>query len=186
MTSLIVDFPRHHNGQLPNKMKEVRFSPTSSMYTYESCNVKTRGELFYSAQDYQSMKISNQRAVLRMREKYLPLSPTPRHSVQIMMDNSEEDVGDTLIGNEKIFMPGLARKIILSKRECLRAVLEEQARQESSRCLGDRCDPEELARASRQHSEANAQRAHAIGLVQASEGSLREEKCSSMDMSSHR
>ena len=113
---LIVDFPTTRR-----KNKSVRFSDTSEMCVvprHEDNHGVRRQDLWYNKADYSRMRLATQKSVLRVREMA---------SAGIPVRYSSFDV--CLVGIEHLLTPATVLEVKLCRLRCVRAVLEEQARQ---------------------------------------------------------
>ncbi len=118
---LIVDFP------LKRKHDVVRFAETSQLYVVG--RHEDKDELWYSKAEYKSMKRNIKRDVLQARANYLA---------------SEEESG-FWIGIAHLLTPACMLEVQACRRECVRAVLAEQARQDFSHSGSLMCDDIALA-----------------------------------------
>ncbi len=111
MTSeLIVDFPLKRNHDV------LRFAETVQLYTVGRHEDKDKTDLWYSKTEYNSMKRNIIRDVLQARRA---------------SDSASEGDGGSWIGISHLLAPACTLEVQACRRQCLRAVLAEQARQGS-------------------------------------------------------
>jgi len=158
-SELIVDFPKLKLKCKSESGTIVRFAPFRECHFYEPQHKSDHSKLFYKKHDYRDMRIANHEAVMDVQKKFLPLllaskSKSSSHGVDFDPD--------VIFGNEKLLTPNLIKKTSVARKNCVSAVLQEQARQHES----GRADPDAIAHASQQYSKAAVRRARTIGLLQ--------------------
>ena len=151
--SLIVSFP----DQRRRASKKVRFSTMSELSFFERNEVEDSHNMHYSKKEYEEMRADIKRSVEDTRRRMSSLSSTSS-------DSEQDDANLSLLvtGIENLVSPGVIKKLFSSRMCHVRAVLNEQARQERS----GRCDPDRLARVSQSHTEWANKRARTIGMLQ--------------------
>lgn len=164
--SLNVDFPitQHHTRKRsslkttqqspPSTMraKVVRFSAMSELVLFEPRDSDKQDQLHYSQKDYQAMKLDAKGAVKQVQREIL----------QRPIDDPSSTEDLNLTGIEHLVTPRTTKRVIMARRQCWRAVFEEQARQDHS---GD-YSVDEIARVSRHYTKCSADRAFKIGMYQ--------------------
>lgn len=108
--------------------------------------------MFYAGIEYNEMKEARRRAVKDVHMRYELLSSGAH------CDDDEGFRSCTLIGIENILTPDIVEKLVIRRTECIRAVLDEQARQDDS----GEYDPDRLAHLSLIRSVGAAKRARQI------------------------
>ena len=160
MSDLIVDFPsKGHSSSFMRAKTTVQFASLAEVRIFQHQEKFDPSDIWYSDQDYRSMKKVNRIEVVKeVHKKYLMLSTNQEGGSEV--DYTELTC---LAGLENLLTPKIIKKAKASRRKCLNAVLEEQSQQES----GERQeDPDKLAALSRRHSEWSAKRAIVIGKLQ--------------------
>jgi len=156
---LIVDFGRRKSYAGPTSFKKrVRFSPPQDNESYD-CNddaIVDANQLFYSKADYNTMRNERKRTIKDARRKYILLSSKGIFCQTEVLQCCSWN------GIEGNLLPSILEKRRGHSDMCLRAVLDEQARQGVS----GECDTEKLARVSQVWSTWAVERAEAIGLHQ--------------------
>ena len=160
-TELIFDFPKLRLKCKSSGVKTVRFAPKGECHLYERHHESDHSKLFYNHEDYRDMRNANHQAIMDVHKKIQSLLASKSRSTCDSVDFNP----DVLLGNENRFTPKLVKKASLARKDCISAVLREQASQYES----GREDPDSIARASQQYSNAAACRARKIGLLQSSE-----------------
>ena len=150
---LIANFsdPKRSKPSSSASSKTVRFSAMSEMVMYKGCDSST--DLFYTEQEYQDMRGSLQQSTREARQVLRLLRSHDTH-LQAQLDFD-------FTGIESYASPVLMRKLMTSRRDCVRAVMEVQARGGDS-SYG--YDPYRLALASQRHTAWVVERAHKIGV----------------------
>jgi hypothetical protein len=122
MAELIVDFPTHRDRR---SMRSVQFADTPEMYIvdrHDDNKDVDRHDLWYNELDYSRMKLATEKSVLKTRAMA---------SAGVPISDSGDDgtSDDCLIGIEHRLTRACALKVMVCRRRCVRAVLQEQARQ---------------------------------------------------------
>lgn len=149
MSSLIVDFPerRTSSADTQAEAKRVRFSPTARIQYFQGSEKSDSSRLYYSEDEYQEMKAARWRAIRNLHRRYLAMS------------SGERPIQDLeFTGLENFLNREIAQRMTNRRKALLRDVLLEQARQGG---LGE-CDPTEIARVARHHSQSSVKRAEKI------------------------
>lgn len=153
MTDLIVDFPRRHENSLcvqgKSKEKRVQFSYMSEMTFFET-NETDSSQIWYGPQEYREMRLENKQAVLDIHRR-----------IRSSKDAVQGLDGCIITGLEHLVTPSIIKKTKERRTLCLRAVLEEQERQEDEGVN----DPVLLANVSLSHSSWAVKRAHTVALL---------------------
>ena len=122
---LIVDFPNHHRIRSRSTKRSVQFADTSEMYIvdrhYDNEGVD-RHDLWYNKQDYSRMRLATHKSVLRVRAMVSA-------GVAISYSGDDGSFDDCLFGIEHLLTPESALEVKACRARCVRAVLQEQARQ---------------------------------------------------------
>ena len=118
---LIVDFPAHRS----RSTRAVRFADTAKLHIiprHDDREGVHRNDLWYNGSDYSRMKLANQKSVLKVRAMA---------SVGVLVSYPGDDgpSDDCLIGLEHLLTPATILGVMACRRRCVRAVLQEQARQ---------------------------------------------------------
>jgi hypothetical protein len=106
-------------------MRSVQFADTSEMYIvdhHDDNEGVDRHDLWYNKQDYSHMRLAIQKSVLKVRA----MAST---GVAISYSGDDGSFDDCLMGIEHLLTPASALKIKACRARCVRAVLQEQARQ---------------------------------------------------------
>eukprot|EP00985_Skeletonema_marinoi_P032306 scaffold39098_cov128-Skeletonema_marinoi.AAC.10 len=118
---LIVDFPTHRS----RSTRSVLFADTAKLHIvprHDDREGVHRNDLWYNGSDYSRMKLANQKSVLKVRAMASAGAP-----VSYSGDDGPSD--DCLIGLEHLLTPATILGVMACRRRCVRAVLQEQARQ---------------------------------------------------------
>ncbi|KAK1732584.1 hypothetical protein QTG54_016725 [Skeletonema marinoi] len=118
---LIVGFPTHRS----RSMRSVHFTDTAKLHIVPRLDDREgvhRNDLWYNGSDYSRMKLANQKSVLKVRAMASAGAP-----VSYSGDDGPSD--DCLIGLEHLLTPATILGVMACRRRCVRAVLQEQARQ---------------------------------------------------------
>jgi hypothetical protein len=118
MSDLIVDFPDQRNH------RAVQFADMVQLYTVERHeNTVARHELWYTKDEYHSMKLDIREDVLRARSMQSPLF---NYSGNDNDDSSEESSG-VWIGIAHLLTPAVMLEVRTCRARCVYAVLAKQA-----------------------------------------------------------
>lgn len=133
MSELIVDFPNHYE----TAEKSVQFSLECKVISFLCYDEDEGNEIWYKSRDFREMRVDTRWAVIEVNHRLRSLD----HHV----DDNHEDILDETVGIEHLLKSSIIRASRLRRAECIRAVLEEQARQRTraSHC-SDICDEELL------------------------------------------
>ena len=107
---LIVDFP------LKRKHDVVRFAETAQLYIVDRHEHEDKNELWYSKAEYKSIKRDIKQDVLQARSS----------------NSACEEESGSWIGISHLLTPACVLEVQACRRRCVRAVLAEQARQDTS------------------------------------------------------
>ena len=120
-STLIVDFPRERN-------RLVRFSTTSDLWVYERDDGKDTSMTWYSGSEYDRMKLQLKCSILNKYGRNHGSSSGDRFIGFLLDNDQQEDESDDvgLVG------PNVVRWVHAHKMNHIRAVLEEQERQDRS------------------------------------------------------
>ena len=105
------------------------------------------------------MRTANHREVVDAQKMILPFLASKSSPKNYGVDFHP----DAIFGNEKLLTLKLMKEVVAAQKNCMSAVLLEQARQIEA----GEDDPDAIAHASHQFSRAAVARARAIGLLQA-------------------
>ena len=124
---LIVDFPTHprNRSRSTNTKRLVQFANTSEMYIvdrHDDNEGVDRHDLWYNKQDYSHMRLVVHKSVLSVRA----MAST---GVAISYSGDNGSFDDCLMGIEHLLTPANALEVKACRARCVRAVLQEQARQ---------------------------------------------------------
>ena len=133
MANLIVDFPHQRNR---NRRLVVQFVDTTDINIVErhednETNNVARDELWYTKAEYYSMRRAVQEDALKVRTKALTRGDFDYSGNDNPDDNSTEESSVCCIGIEHLLTRECTLKVKACRLRCIRAVLEEQARQGS-------------------------------------------------------
>lgn len=153
---LIVDFAPRRMSSVKHKVKKtVNFSSVQSVGFGALTHESDVSKLFYSKEDVYNMKRARRRAVKKVRQRHEMIA-----SGQCF--NDEVFNSCSWVGIENLLTPGIIKKTVTSRDQCVHAVLEEQMRQAA---YGE-CDPFRLAHVSHLSSKWAVNRAKKIGFYQ--------------------
>eukprot|EP00984_Skeletonema_dohrnii_P015973 scaffold7003_cov106-Skeletonema_dohrnii-CCMP3373.AAC.7 len=116
---LIVDFPTHRS----QSKRSVHFADTAKLHIVPRLDDNEhvhRRDLWYNGSDYSRMKLANQKSALKVRAMASAGVP-----VSYSGDDGPSD--DCLIGIEHLLTPLTVLEVMACRRQCVRAVLQEQA-----------------------------------------------------------
>ncbi|KAK1733279.1 hypothetical protein QTG54_015996 [Skeletonema marinoi] len=116
---LIVDFPNHRSK------RSVHFADTAKLHIVPRLDDNEdvhRHDLWYNKSDYSRMKLANRKSILKARAMASAGLP-----VSYSGDDGPSD--ECLIGIEHLLTPATILGVMACRRRCVRAVLQEQARQ---------------------------------------------------------
>jgi regulator of RNase E activity RraB len=119
---LIVDFPTHQDRR---SMRSVQFADTMEMHIVDRHGDNEdvdRRDLWYNESDYSRMRHAIQKSVLKVRAMDLT-------GVPISYSGDDGSSNDCLIGIEHLLTQACMFEVKACRRRCVRAVLQEQARQ---------------------------------------------------------
>jgi hypothetical protein len=119
---LIVDFPTHRDRR---SMRSVQFADTMEMHIvdrHDDNEDVDRHDLWYNRSDYSRMRRAIQNSVLEVRAM-------ASAGVPISYSGNDGSSNDCLIGIEHLLTRANAFEAMACRRRCVRAVLQEQARQ---------------------------------------------------------
>mmetsp|Transcript_31079 Transcript_31079/g.75116 ORF Transcript_31079/g.75116 Transcript_31079/m.75116 type:complete len:188 (+) Transcript_31079:304-867(+) len=154
----------HREMKVPRKVeRSVQFSPKASatVRAYE----RDSSDMFYSSSDLKEMRAERKRTVRVLHARYAVLQRRDSEDNEPCNSNVGEAAafeGCVLTGIENHLTPDVLARSIKRRIGCVRAVLEEQARQVEA---GER-DLEGIARASQGRSRSGVRRARTIGFHQ--------------------
>ena len=154
---LIVDFPTHPCNRSRSSKRSVQFADTSLMYIvgrHDDNEGVDRHDLWYNKQDYSRMRRAIQKSVLKVRAMDLT-------GVPISYSGNDGSSNDCLIGIEHLLTQACAFEVKECRRRCVRAVLQEQARQRMNPSASFRWDA--IAAASYVDTRKAAVRAWKLG-----------------------
>ena len=118
---LIVDFPTHRS----RSTRSVRFADTAKLHIvprHDDSEHVHRSDLWYNDSDYSRIKLANRKSALKVRAM-------ASAGVPVSYSGDDSAPNDCLIGIEHLLSPAIACKVMACRRRCVRAVLQEQARQ---------------------------------------------------------
>lgn len=137
--------------------KRVQFSPLSQLMFYKGYGESEIDEVFYSKKDYQRMRTATKQSVQEARAITSLSSTSDRNSISDL-----DDPNFTAMGIEHLIDKDIFKQIILNKRNCYRAVFQEQIRQD----LTGKYDLDRLAHVSQRQTEWSTKRAQTMGSCQ--------------------
>ena len=146
MTDLIVDFPHRRNR------RAVHFADTLQVRIVKR-HEDARHELWYTKAEYRAMRLAVREDVLKVRSKAADGSPCNYWG--------DDDISVCCIGIEHLLTQASAIAVIACRRRCVRAVLQEQARQRMNPSATFRWDA--IAAASYVETRRAAVRARKLG-----------------------
>jgi hypothetical protein len=106
-------------------MRSVQFADTMEMHIvdrHDDNEDVDRHDLWYNRSDYSRMKLAIKKSVLKVRAMDLT-------GVPISYSGDDGSSNDCLVGIEHLLTQARALKVMVCRRRCVRAVLQEQARQ---------------------------------------------------------
>jgi len=129
---LIVDFPTHQNGRSRSidTRRSVQFADMSEMYIvdrHDDNEDVDRNDLWCNKEDYSRMRLAKKKSVLKVRTMASAGVP-----ISYSGDDGSCSSGDCLIGIEHLLTPTCIAEAKARRARCVRAVLQEQARQKMS------------------------------------------------------
>lgn len=150
--SLVVDIDAGGSPTSPQKpTKSVHFSKMNHVRLYERSSKTSAREMFYSDVEYDAMRKARKQLVIDVHGRVL-LTARGHYNA------SECFEGVMLTGIEKFLTQDILDKSLRCRIACLRAVLQEQARQREA----DECNTCELAEVSQIRSRWAVKRAERI------------------------
>ena len=160
MAELIVDFPTRQNRSIKSR-RSVHFADVSKVHIVdrpEDHEDFARYELWYTKSDYGLMKLAIKNAVLLVRVKALTGLP--------ISYSGKDGSSDCLIGIEHLITEGRIDQTLACRERCIRAVLQEQARQTLNDPSARFGGWEDIAFASFEETRNAAVRARKLGKLQ--------------------
>eukprot|EP00984_Skeletonema_dohrnii_P023402 scaffold12501_cov87-Skeletonema_dohrnii-CCMP3373.AAC.1 len=157
---LIVDFPTHRS----RSKRSVHFADTAKLHIVPRLDDNKhvhRRDLWYNDSDYSRMKLANQKSILKARAMASAGLP-------VSYSGDDGAHNDCLIGIEHLLTPATAYEVMACRRRCVRAVLQEQARQRMNPSACETFRWDNIAIASFVESRRAAVRARKLGKLQAS------------------
>ena len=151
--STLVGKPCGKENKMLGVKKSVQFSSVHEITYVERIDLEDPSKLWYSQEEVISLKQANMRAVNTL---YLQLSSSSDSSSVV---DDEDKILDMMTGIETFLF---VEEVTKCRSQCVNAVFDEQEHQDD---LGI-CNPERIARASRQYSRMATQRAYNIGCHQ--------------------
>jgi hypothetical protein len=121
LEELIVGFPTHRS----RSMRSVHFADTAKLHIVPRLDDSEhvhRSDLWYNDSDYSRIKLANRKSALKVRAM-------ASAGVPVSYSGDDSAPNDCLIGIEHLLSPAIACKVMACRRRCVRAVLQEQARQ---------------------------------------------------------
>lgn len=139
---------RHRRPDAQPGVKSVTISPVSFLRTFQVHEESGPAKLYYSSDEYEAMQAALASALQDIREW--------------QNSGATNDLPD-VTGLEGLLTPNLVRSVVVRRRDLLRSVLHEQARQ---RLSGD-YNAEMVSLASRHYSNRSVQQARNIAALTA-------------------
>jgi len=198
---------QEQQGNTRYAKKSVYFARTMDVTFIErraGMSTEYKDSIWYSQRDYRAMKLANKHAVLGLHKRFRSSQSTSSTSTSVNdgtsisnSDNVDVSSGSSsineaestvLTGLERLLTPKIIKKSAFCRRQCWKAVLDEQDRQEQewnnhhptpgntsrqemviSPCHRDSCHAAQdaLARASIKITEWAVKRAHTTGMLNA-------------------
>jgi hypothetical protein len=126
---LIVDFPTHQNGRSRSidTRRSVQFADMSEMYIvdrHDDNEDVDRNDLWCNKEDYSRMRLAITKSVRKVRAMASAGVP-----ISYSGDDGSGSSGACLIGIEHLLTPASAVEVKACRARCVRAVLQQQARQ---------------------------------------------------------
>ena len=156
MTDLIVDFPLQRNR------RAVQFADTMQVLIVKR-HEDARHELWYTAAEYDLMKLAVKKDVLKIRAENDADAAFAVACLTLTGDDSSEEDSGFWIGIAHLLTPVCTYEVKACRARCRRAVLAEQAKQDQDPSASEGFGLEAIALASLAETRTAAVRARKLG-----------------------